>query len=418
MRWALAIFASILATAACDTTDVAPASSDPPRAVPGLDSVDPADAILDVTAVPVGHAAPPPGPSFPAERWATADPTALGFDVGRLDAAADYAESIGSHCLLVIRDGKLAYERYFNGATADAVHPSWSLAKSYTSALIGVAHTRGDLPDLDAPIADTVREWRGTDKASITVRHLLSMNSGLHYDFLSDYMWSVLVRDQTAEALGMAIDAQPGDEWHYNNHAVQALHRVLQVATGIDPETYAERYLWGPIGMNVRGPVARRTHWERDPVGNPTMYMSVHATCLDMARFGYLFLNEGEWSGERVIDADYIRGATTSSTEHNRSYGYLWWLNRPGPGIDVNDDAFDGPMMPFAPLDLYSAQGLGQNFIDVVPSTNTIYVHMRNAPHEPLSKLLDDFAATIRALLQDGRRLEHKAMMELLIAGS
>ena len=74
--------------------------------------------------------------------------------------------------------------------------------------------------------------------------------------------------------------------------------------------------------------------------------------------------------------------------------------------------------MPFAPLDLYSAQGLGQNFIDVVPSTNTIYVHMRNAPHEPLSKLLDDFAATIRALLQDGRRLEHKAMMELLIAGS
>ncbi len=363
----------------------------------------------DAAAQPVG---------FPDPDWATADPGDHGLDPGTLNEAAAYAQSIGSSCMAVIRDGRLVYERYWNGATPTSVHKTWSIAKSFTSTLIGIAIDRGDIASVDQPVSDYVSEWQDADRYAITISDVLSMSSGLEFDMVADNMFAVLVNDQTQRAIDLTVAAPPGTEWNYSNRAVQVLHRVLEVATGVDPEDYATEHLWRPIGMNLEGDDHQRTRWERDDSGNATMYMSVYSSCRDLARLGYLFLHNGRWRERQVISADYVRAATSPSQALNPIYGYLWWVNGGEPAMGSTGQAFDGTMMSFAPADLFSAQGLGQTFIDVVPSTNSVYVHIRQAPHDPFVKFITDPQGTMDALFRDGMRIEHKQLMRILLDAS
>jgi CubicO group peptidase (beta-lactamase class C family) len=355
------------------------------------------------------------GAIFPDPDWQTGDPAQHGLDPAKLDAAADYAHGIGSLCLLVVRNGKVVYERYWDGASQGSVQKSWSIAKSFTSALVGIAVTRGEIRSIDEPAADFIPSWRGTPKAAIRIRDLLSQDSGIEWDQVSDNLFAPFVYDQTATALALNAAAPPATVWHYSNRAVQTLHEVLRSATGMDPELYAQLYLWNPIGMNLKGAVAEQTHWERDGAGNPTMYMNVYASCRDMARFGWLFRNRGSWKGTQLIAREYVDLALTPSQPLNRAYGLLFWLNGGAPGYDANGDLIDGWLMPTAPPDHFSAQGLGQNFIDVIPSTDTVYVHMRLAPHDPFTKFLTDMAGTLDKLFKDSARVEHRELMRRLL---
>lgn len=368
---------------------------------------------------PHGVDSPSPSPtqesvSYPGEEWPTADPLDHGLDPNVLQSAADYSESIGGLCLLVIRDGELVFEHYANGATQDSTPGTWSIAKSFSSSLIGIAVGRGEIERVDMPVADLVEPWQGTEKASITIEDVLGMRAGLHYNLLTDNSWTVLESDHTQAALDNSIDAPPATEWHYNNHSVQVLDAVLEAATGRDPEAYAIEHLWRPLGMRVDAAPDQRVHWNRDDSGNTTMYMNVHARCRDLARFGYLYLHDGRWEDEQIVPADYVKSSLTPQPL-NPPYGWLWWLNGQGPGIDSTDKPIDGWMFDFAPADLFGAQGLGQNFIDVIPSTQTIYVHARPAPIEPLSNFVDDPVGTLDALLNDGQNREHAELLQMLL---
>ncbi len=386
-------------------------SSDPAEEPP---PAGPDAAIPDPAPDPDPDAAPAPA-QFPVPDWPTGDPGDFGLDPATLDEAGVYAESIGSECLLVIRDGHLVYEGYFNGGGPDNFQKSWSIAKSFSSALVGIAIARAEIESVTQPASDFIPEWQGTDKESVTIANLLSMDSGMKYDLTTDNTWVLFSNDHTAEAVGYDFEAEPGTVWHYNSHAVQVLDAVLEAATGMDPEDYAEQYLWGPIGMDIEGDNNERTYWNRDGAGNTTMYMSVYATCRDLARFGYLYLHEGNWDGQQVLPAEWVAASTTPSQDLNRIYGYLWWLNGGEPAIGSTDETFEGTMFNFAPDDLFSAQGLGQNFIDVIPSTNTMYIHVRRAPHDPFTKFITDPAGTMDALFNDGRRIEHRQLLRTLL---
>jgi CubicO group peptidase (beta-lactamase class C family) len=310
---------------------------------------------------------------YPIPDWPTDVPWAHGLSGTGMQAAATVAEQLGSYCLLVIRHGVLVAEHYWQGRSATSIDKSWSMGKSYASALVGIAIDRGEIKSLDDSVSDYVPEWKGTDHEPITIRHIVSMTSGLKWEVFSDYVtMATLTADQSKYAVGLPISDPPGTKWIYHNGGVQILERVIRAATGKTLEAYADLYLWSKIGMTAT--------WAKDQTGNPTAYANVLATCRDHARFGYLYLHGGEWAGETVVSPQWVTATIAPGQTMNRAYGYLWWLNGETPAIDAMNQAWPGRMVPFAPTDMFAVRGFGNQFIDVIPSLDMIVVRMGPDP--------------------------------------
>jgi len=328
-----------------------------------------------IEVVPVDTARAPQTDStrYPMPDWAIGKPEEHGLSSARLDDAASVADANQSYCLLVIRHGVLVYEKYFNGSSASAKNPSWSIAKSYTSTLVGIAIDRGDIKSLDQSAADFVPEWKGTDRESITIRNLVSMTSGLEWSAFEDYVsLATFAKDDTTFAIDRKLANPPGSKWTYDNGSVQVIERVFRSATGKSIEEYAQLHLWSKIGSSAT--------WKHDPSGNPTTYANVLATCRDHARLGYLFLHRGRWAGTQVVSSSYVGAALTPSQSMNRAYGFLFWLNSETPALDAMSVGWSGRMVPFAPKDLFAARGFGNQFVDVIPSLDMMVIRFGKDP--------------------------------------
>lgn len=313
---------------------------------------------------------------FPGEDWAEATPAQLGIDGDLLDELADEAEAANSDCFLVARNGRVAGEWYWRGTDADDAHEVYSVTKSIASTLVGLAVGDGDL-DLDEPVADHVPEWRDTPSDGVTVRNLLSQDSGRQRDLGTDYLAVIAAPDRTAYSVGLGQSAPPGTTWAYSNTAVQVLEPVLSGATGTDPADYARDRLFEPLGMDD-------TRLTDDLSGRATLAFGAQTTCRDLARFGLLVLAEGRWDGEQLLPEGWVAEATAPSTELNVAYGYLWWLNQQGRiassalavSADGDDRTAEGRQVPDAPTDLVWALGLGNQILQVHPATGTIVVRI------------------------------------------
>jgi CubicO group peptidase (beta-lactamase class C family) len=319
---------------------------------------------------------------YPGAEWDTVDAADAGFDPAGLSRLDTSAEAAGSTCLAVTRDGAVVDQQYWDGGGADQPREAFSVTKSITSTLVGIAQDEGKL-SLDDPASDYIPEWKDTDSAAVTVRNLVSNDSGRHWDFATDYtQMAITARDKTGFAIGLGQDAPPGDVWAYNNSAIQTLSQVLGEATGEDPADYAESRIFGPIGM-------RRSAMTKDGAGNTLTFMGLGTTCLDLARFGYLMLNHGNWDGEQVVSEDWVDQATgRSSTELNAAYGFLWWLNRKGAiaspaaaTTGAGDGSIaDGQMVPDAPDDVFWALGFNNQIVAVIPEQHIVAVRMGPKP--------------------------------------
>ncbi|MGH7283074.1 MAG: serine hydrolase domain-containing protein [Polyangiaceae bacterium] len=335
------------------------------------------------------------GVSFPDPDWPTGAPEDFGIDSSGLDTADDVADQHSSFCLLVIRHGTLVWEKYFGGHDATSTDPSWSIAKSYSSALVGIAIDRGEIHSLDDSVAAYVPSWVGTPMAAVTIRNLVTMTSGLHWDMFSDYVtMAELAPDKTSYALAQPLDDPPGSKWTYDNAGVQVLEPVIRAATGMAMDDYARKYLWSKIGMHGA--------WDHDDAGHPTAYANVRATCRDHARFGYLYLHGGSWEGTQVIPSSWVTDSTTPSQSINRGYGNLFWVNGSAPAEDAMMESFDGWISPIAPADMFAARGFGNQFIDVIPSLDLIVVRFGA---DPMAKF------DIPTLLADARFSVHDEIM-------
>ncbi len=324
--------------------------------------------------------------SYPDPEWAEAAPADENVDAALLEEAAKIAEQNQSYCLLVIRHGKLIFERYWAGHDPTSAERSWSIAKSYSSALVGIAIARGEIGSIDDSVAKYIPEWKGTAKEAITVRHLVTMSSGLKWSAFDDYVAMVmLAQDHSKYALSRAYDKAPGTTWTYDNAAVQVLEPLFRAATGMTIEAYAAKYLWAKIGA--------KASWAHDPAGNATAYASVLASCRDHARLGYLYLHGGAWKGEQVVPAAWVKDSLTPSQPMNQAYGRLWWLNGHTPYLSSMGQAHGSDMLiPFAPADLFAAHGFGNQFIDVIPSLDTMVIRFGADPMNSfdLGKLFQD----------------------------
>jgi CubicO group peptidase (beta-lactamase class C family) len=318
--------------------------------------------------------------------WPSVSPAAAGLDPHRLDAIAAQAKKGKSNCLAVVRNGKLAREWYFRGTGPDSTQNIYSATKSVTSVLVGIAQDDGVLHVGDSA-SKWIPEWRGTPAQAVTIRDLLSMDSGREWSVRADYAQLLRARDRTAFAVGLGQQHAPGKVWAYNNSAVQTLQRVLQKATGEDVAAYARKRLFEPLGM-------ARTAMTRDRAGNAQMFMGVQSTCRDMARFGSLMLDRGTWNGRRIVSAPWVGEATGhSSTRLNAAYGYLWWLNRPGTvagplaatdiGAASRPTTVQGPLVHGAPKDLFWALGVGNQLVQVDPGSGTVVVRLGTPEPRP-----------------------------------
>jgi CubicO group peptidase (beta-lactamase class C family) len=315
----------------------------------------------------------------PGTSWEKVSPASLGFDPAALDRIAAQAKKGKSNCLVVVRDGKLAGEWYFRGTGPNTTQNVFSVTKSFTSTLVGIASDDGDLSVGDKA-STWIPAWKRTPSDAVTIRDLLSMDSGRQWSFLTDYVQLLAAADRTAFAIGLKQSHPPGTTWTYNNAAVQTLEQVLDRATGRDVAAFAAKRLFAPLGM-------AHTRMTTDRAGNAQTFEGILSTCRDLARFGVLVLNQGRWGPKQIVSSGWVEQATgRSSTPLNAAYGYLWWLNRVGRlafGSAGNQTTGRGQLVPGAPADMVWALGLGNQVIQIDPGSRTVVVRLGTAEAIP-----------------------------------
>ena len=241
---------------------------------------------------------------------------------------------------LVVHDDHLVYERYFDGATRESLQTSFSVAKSFVSTLVGIAIDERLIGSVDDSVTKYVPELATRDPRfrQITLRHLLTMSSGLRYEeggfpSLGDDTYTYYGVDLRDLALSRTrIVSPPGVAWQYNNYHPLLLGLVLERATGMSVSDFTATRLWQPLGAEADAT------WNLDSErsGFEKLESGVNARPVDYARFGQLFLHEGKWNGRRILSEDWVHAATgaepTTDSAYYHGYQYFWWLdvNRPG----------------------------------------------------------------------------------------
>jgi CubicO group peptidase (beta-lactamase class C family) len=315
-------------------------------------------------------------PIYPDPDWQTGAPEDHGLSSEGLAELAAVAAGFDSNCLVIVHEGVLVGEWYWNGYGPETDQPNvFSVTKSVSSALIGIAEAQG-LIGLNHSAADYIDEWAGTGSQPVTIRNLISNDSGRAWSFTADYVQLTAAADQTQFAIGLNQSQPPNSWWEYNNSAIQTLERVLEIATGEDLEDFAQAELFGPIGMSVS--------MGRDQAGNSQTYQGLSASCRDLARFGYLYLRLGEWAGgQQIVPANWVLASTKPSTALNSAYGFMWWLNVDGhwvlPSAPLRKEG-DGKLFPDAPEDMFAAVGALGQVVVVDPSSGYVFVRLGDAP--------------------------------------
>jgi len=265
---------------------------------------------------------------FPDGDWQTSTPEAQGLCATNIDEALDYAFAEGNDtgAVVIIKNGYIVAERYSSDKGTDDLVTSWSVAKSFTSSLVGVALSRGEIAGMDQSMADYIPAWAGTAKADITVSHLLTMRTALELigdpdgDGVPDGSDLYNADDQLALSLARPLVGDPGEKLYtYSNSDVMIAGELLQAATGVSASYYLPIAIGDAIGFSGE--------WWTDAVGNVLTYCCLDATPRDFARFGLLFARNGEWDGDQIVDEDWINESTVTARGGN--YGYYWWPAAP-----------------------------------------------------------------------------------------
>ncbi|CAM3855880.1 serine hydrolase [Flavobacterium cucumis] len=296
-------------------------------------------------------------PPIGSSTWETKTIASLGWNPSQVQPLLDFLELKNTKGFIVLHNGKIVMEHYFNGHTANDTWQWNSAGKTLTATTIGIAQQENLIN-----INTSVSEYLGTgwtseplDKENlITSRHLLTMTSGIN-----DENDLVILSNLT-------YLADAGTRWSYHN-VFQKLMDVVAVSSGQTFENYFNVKLKNKIGMNG--------FWN-----NGIIYKIYHSNTRSMARFGLLALNKGKWSNEQIINPTYFNESITTSQNINPAYGYLWWLNGTSnfmlPG---GQTSYSGSIVPNAPTEMYAAMGAADQRIYVIPSKKLVIVRMGEA---------------------------------------
>jgi len=323
------------------------------------------------------------GQYWPTKEWRECKPEAVGMNSEKLLKAIEYAATprFNTDGLVVIRKGHIVSEAYFGNFKRNSKHVSHSMAKSFTSALVGIAIDKGFIKGIDERICRYYDEWDCNDeddlRSRITIKHAMTLTTGLewHEDWSK---WDPATND----ALKMGGSGyfmkymserdglyEPGQQFNYSTGDPMLLSRVIQEATGMTAFEYAKKNLFEPLNIN-------NVRWDKDRDGYTSTAWGLYATVRDYAKFVYLFLNKGRWDVLQVVSEQWVEKSTRTdpSVKMWSAYGYLWHVNLPyrlkWSKSPVPTDAI--------PEDGYMAEGvLGQNII-IIPSKDLVIVRVSN----------------------------------------
>lgn len=227
--------------------------------------------------------------------------------------------------LLIWHRDSLLVEEYFNGMRADRAVNIKSASKSIVGLLVGIALEDGAIDSLDQPIADLLPEYapamNGSAKRAITVRDLLTMQSGLESTSSRNYGSWVASSDWVRDALRRPVECDPGSCWGYSTGTTHLLGVIVARRTGRSLRDYAAERLFGPLGVPVRA-------WDRDPQGNYLGGNNMSFRPMELLRLGRLLLHDGVVDGRRIVPAGWLDASWRSyarSSYNGNGYGFHWW---------------------------------------------------------------------------------------------
>ncbi|MBA4058116.1 MAG: serine hydrolase, partial [Marivirga sp.] len=289
--------------------------------------------------------------------WETKSPASFGWNESAVQSLKDYLIQKNSKSFMILVNGRIVMEEYFDGHTSTSSWPWNSAGKTLVATTTGIAQQEGLLN-----INDKASQYLGTGWTSepiekedlITSKHLLTMTSGIND--ASDFV--------IKSNLTYLEDA--GTRWSYHN-VFQKLMDVVAAASSQDFESYFNAKLKSKIGMDG--------YWN-----NGAIFKIYHSNTRSMAKFGLLALNKGKWENEQIINETFFNESVSTSQSINPAYGYLWWLNgKTSYMVPGAQTVYQGLLVPNAPTDMYAAMGAEDQRIYVIPSKNMVLIRMGNA---------------------------------------
>jgi CubicO group peptidase (beta-lactamase class C family) len=364
-----------------------------------------------------------PPPAWPTRGWATSSPEAHKMDSNSLKAldqeiaAGKYGYIDG---FLVVRHGQLVFERsykhdyqkLFVGRGTPGIYnyfdPGWhpyykgtdlhtmqSVSKTVTSTLIGIAILRGEIPGVNIKVMPYFAGFKTEHdprRDSMTLAHVLTMTTGIAWDESSDTdpknnnTQMEASEDWIQYVLDQPMVADPGKVFVYSGGATELLSYILEQATGKHADDYARDQLFTPLGIET-------FYWKRTPKGLTDTEGGLYFRPRDLAKFGYLFLNDGVWDGKRLLPEGWVRDATARKVRktdwNNFGYGYKWWV------ISQN-----GPTS----YDAYAASGHGGQRLIVVPELELIVTVTAWNIYDERALTMEDALDRVIAAVQDRPR--------------
>ena len=304
---------------------------------------------------------------WPTTAWSKAKPEAVGMKSALLKEAEQIYPRIfpSAYSLIVIRHGKIVSESYFHGQTAETSNHIYSITKTFSATLLGIAAKQGWIQGVHQRVADLLPEYPIHPKlAALTLEDVLTHRSGVKSNrTVSDI--SLFLKDEPQSV--------PGKVFEYNNYAPNLITALLDrlakkgvAGDATDVPALAKKYLFGPLGINV-------SEWNKGPKGVPDGGNGLYMRSRDLARLGYLMLRDGYWEDKQLLPNGWIKEATQLRAEFDREkgYGYLNWVRNRSDIIKMGavDQKVKG----------YFAYGHRGQFIGVYPELDLLVITMADA---------------------------------------
>lgn len=312
---------------------------------------------------------------WPTNSWRESAPAEQGMDGVLLQKMLEEIDEqrLNIDSLVVVRNGYIVTEKYYSPYEQDTLHGIYSVTKSVVSALIGIAIHEGYINSVDDPVLNYFPERNFENdnalKRSITVEHLLTMSAGLEWD------WDEMIStpDSVQYVLDQPMYIEPGAEFFYSSGNAHVLSAIIQETSGLNAHDFAQQYLFSYLGIDD-------VRWKKDTFGISKGGWGMKMKPRDMAKFGYLYLNQGVWDGQQIIPAEWIEATTKRYIQVSEPLepwdlymGYLWWLHEDG---------------------LYAAHGMKGQFIYVIPEFDLVVVftsHISDAKFSQPQLLIRDY---------------------------
>ena len=292
---------------------------------------------------------------------------ALGKDYNTSKIPSPYLENMErmkTIAYLVIKDDSIRHEEYWDGYSDTSHTSSFSMAKTFVSILVGIAIEEGKLKSLDEPVGDFLSEYKEGNKSKITLRHLVTMSSGINFDesyinpigFAAEAYYGSDLRKLIFK---YNAEKEPGKYFEYLSGNTQLLGFVLSKAVGMSVSEYASEKLWKPVEAEYDA------YWSLDHKdGDEKAYCCFNSNARDFARIGKLYLDSGRYNGRQIVPEKYVLESiqpapTLDGDEPNKRYGYAWWLLPDYKGHDI-----------------FYARGILGQYIIMIPDLKIIAVRL------------------------------------------